>query len=113
MQLKTEKTRYGSAHGRNWNLGLMLNKDNNITIGYRKKERFRAMLFQFASSSAEYLAHIGPLWSIEETQHLQGIISYYRAIEPEWVDNQIGKCQNKTGIDIKTTIKLILNPNRN
>ena len=35
--INTAKTRYGSSTGRNWNLGVMLNKDNEITIGYKKK----------------------------------------------------------------------------
>lgn len=36
--LNNSKTRYGSSSGNNWNLGLMLNKDNNITIGYKNKK---------------------------------------------------------------------------
>ena len=40
FSLNTAKTRYGSSAGRNWNLGVMLNKDNEITIGYQKKKRF-------------------------------------------------------------------------
>lgn len=31
--IKKEKTHYGSRNGKNWNLGLMLNKDNEITVG--------------------------------------------------------------------------------
>ena len=41
FELKTEKTRYGSSSGRNWNLGAMLNASNNITIGYRAKEEWK------------------------------------------------------------------------
>ena len=32
-KIKKEKTHYGSRSGKNWCLGLMVNKDNNITIG--------------------------------------------------------------------------------
>ena len=42
--IKQEKTRYGSSAGRNWNLGLMLNNDNQITIGHKRKKTFKAML---------------------------------------------------------------------
>ena len=38
--IKSEKTRYGSSAGSNWNLGVMLNKDNKITVGYKKKRQF-------------------------------------------------------------------------
>ena len=31
--IKKEKTHYGSRNGKNWNLGLMLNRDNEITVG--------------------------------------------------------------------------------
>lgn len=31
--IKKEKTHYGNRKGKNWNLGLMLNKDNDITVG--------------------------------------------------------------------------------
>jgi len=33
--VKPEKTRYGSRSGSNWNLGVVLNKDKEITIGWR------------------------------------------------------------------------------
>ena len=45
--IKSEKTRYGSSAGQNWNLGLMLNKDNKITVGYKKKRQFQAMLSSY------------------------------------------------------------------
>lgn len=45
--IKTAKTRYGSSAGSNWNLGVMLNKDNNITIGHKKKRQFQAMLSSY------------------------------------------------------------------
>jgi len=36
--IKKEKIRYGSAAGRNWNLGLMLNNENQITIGHTQAQ---------------------------------------------------------------------------
>jgi single-stranded DNA-binding protein len=44
FSINPEKTRYGSAAERNWNLGLMLNNDNQITIGHKRKKEFKAML---------------------------------------------------------------------
>ena len=34
FSLHPDKTRYGSSAGRNWNLGVMLNAENKITIGH-------------------------------------------------------------------------------
>lgn len=86
FKVNPEKTRYGSSHGRNWNLGLMLNKDNQITIGWKKKEIFRAALFNFMRDFAQE-QH----WPKEHLYHLQGLISYYRMIEPDFVAKQIAK----------------------
>ena len=49
-QLKDEKTHYGSRNGRNWILGVMLNKDNQITVGHKKKKDYRAMLHNYAKA---------------------------------------------------------------
>lgn len=103
FQINENKTRYGSRNGRNWNLGLMLNKDNNITIGYRKKERFRASLNNFCLS----LTTNQP-WSIIEVQHLNGLLSYYSSIEPQYVYDMLTKYGIKYNINIKNEIKNII-----
>ena len=33
--------------GRNWNLGVMLNKDNEITVGHKRKSQFQSMLYNY------------------------------------------------------------------
>lgn len=101
FDIKKEKTRYGSSAGRNWNLGLMLNKDNNITIGYRKKETFRAMLFNFLNDYKN-----GVKWSVKEIQELRGLLSYYREIEPDYFNKLIEKYNRKFNIDFYTITKI-------
>jgi RNA-directed DNA polymerase len=106
FHINPDKTRYGSSAGRNWNLGLMLNKDNNITIGYRKKERFKAMLHNFLRDLTD-----GKSWPILDVQILQGLISYYHQIEPEYIDYLLQKYTEKFNTpDIKTIIKTALYP---
>lgn len=102
FQLKTEKTRYGSSAGRNWNLGLMLNKNNNITIGYRNKKNYRAMLnnLMTAESSGEH-------WSKDELYHFQGLTSYYLSIEPEYFRQLIKKYEELYNIKLKEIYKRI------
>ena len=47
FSINASKTRYGSSAGRNWNLGVMLNKDNEITVGYKKKRQFQSMIYNY------------------------------------------------------------------
>ena len=100
--IKTEKTRYGSKNGRNWNLGLMLNKDNNITIGYKTKQNLKAMLHQFI------LAHRAnddsTCLSIHDIQEMNGLINYYKQIEPTYVNYLIKHYSKKFDIDINKII---------
>lgn len=99
--IKEEKTRYGSSSGRNWNLGLMLNKDNNITVGYRKKERCRAMIFQFMNDYKQ-----GNYWNKEDIQNMTGIISYYKMVEPVYFTNLINKYNKKFNLNFNEITKI-------
>lgn len=103
FQIKAEKTRYGSSAGRNWNLGLMLNKENQITVGYRNKKIYKAMLnnLMIAEASANF-------WNVSELQHFQGITSYYLSVEPEYFTNLINKYQDMYNITLKDIYKRAL-----
>jgi len=101
--LKTTKTRYGSRSGRNWNLGMMLNKDNEITIGAEKKRFLKATLHQFMTDYKE-----GNPWSVSDTSVLDGQISYYKSIEKENIEKIINKYSEKFGQDVNQAIKNIL-----
>lgn len=103
--IKNEKTRYGSNKGRNWNLGLMVNKENKITIGYRKKERLRATIFNFFTDLTN-----GNTWDIVDVQAFQGTMAYYNKINPELVRNTIAKYETKFNTNLNLEIKKILNP---
>lgn len=103
FSLNTTKTRYGSSAGRNWNLGVMLNSDNQITIGHSKKKVFKAMLFSFMNDEKN-----GNVWSLEDTQHLQGLISYYRMVEGATIDTIIKSYCTKFNKDVEQTIKNVL-----
>lgn len=101
FKINKAKTRYGSKSGRNWNLGLMLNKDNNITIGYKKKERCRAMIYQFMSDYKN-----GIEWNKEEIQIMLGLISYYKMVEPDYFSNLIAKYNKKFNLNFNEITKL-------
>lgn len=105
FKIKQEKTRYGSKAGRNWNLGIMLNKDNNLTLGHKHKQRMRAAVFNFLKD-----AEAGNFWDIEQTQILIGQLSYLKSIEPNYTNYIIQHYEQKTGMNYKYTVKYILNP---
>ena len=103
FSLNTTKTRYGSSAGRNWNLGVMLNSDNQITIGHSKKKVFKAMLFSFMNDEKN-----GNVWNLEDTQHLQGLISYYKMVEGSTTETIIKSYSTKFNKDVEQTIKDVL-----
>ena len=109
FSINKEKTHYGSRAGRNWILGLMLNKDNQITIGHQKKKTFKAMLFSILSDYKR-----GVLWTIEDAQVLRGLISYYIMIEKVNIQKIINDYNKKFGLNvygvIKNTLKQIVPP---
>jgi len=100
FSIKPEKTRYGSAAGRNWNLGLMLNKENQITIGHKRKKEFKAMLDNYMRDRKS-----GNGWDRHDIQVLGGLISYYRMVEKEYIDYLLKQYSEKHGVDIEKSIK--------
>ncbi len=101
--LNTTKTRYGSSAGRNWNLGVMLNKDNQITVGHERKKVFKAMLFRFCTDYKN-----GQPWDLGDVQHLQGLKAYYEMVEGDAIKEIIKTYTSKMGVDIEATIKELL-----
>ena len=100
FSLKKEKTRYGSSAGRNWNLGVMLNKDNEITIGHQKKKTFKAMCCNYICDKKK-----GVNWDKSDIQSFSGLISYYRMIEKDYIDYVIKHNNEKFGVDMMALIK--------
>ncbi|MCL2187345.1 MAG: reverse transcriptase family protein [Defluviitaleaceae bacterium] len=100
FSIKAEKTRYGSAAGRNWNLGLMLNKDNEITIGHKRKKEFKAMLENYMRDRKA-----GNAWDKYDLQVLRGLISYYRMVERDYIDYLLQQYGKKHGTNINFCIK--------
>jgi len=90
LNLNDSKSRCGSIAGRNRNLGLVLNKEHNITIGHKKKMELKAKLnnFIFDFTNQRY-------WSIIDTQVLQGELNYFRQIEPEYANFVVNRLENK------------------
>lgn len=80
-ELKTEKTRYGSFNGRNWNLGLMYNNKGEITVGHKKKQLVKNMIHNFITKPE--------LKTMENWYQLIGTVGYCAYIEPEYFKKYI------------------------
>lgn len=100
FSLNSAKTRYGSSAGSNWNLGVMLNKDNEITVGYKRKREFQAMLSNYVLDKKS-----GETWAVEDIQILEGYRNYYRMIEGDRIDKIVEHIGNKYGVNIVQLIK--------
>lgn len=86
-----------------WVLGMVINKDHNITIGSKEKQILKAKIFSFLMDAKN-----GNPWERKEVYRLIGKISYYRHIEPQYVDMIIQKYQEKTGMNYHTEIENII-----
>ncbi len=95
FSLNAKKTRYGSSAGRNWNLGLMLNKDNQITIGAKKKRQFQSMLYNYITAKQN-----NKPWTKQDIQVVKGYYSYYHKVEGETIDAIIRHINTKMGVDV-------------
>ena len=93
--LNEEKTRYGSSAGRNWNLGIMLNKDNEMTVGHRAKKQFKNMLHSYALDRKK-----GVMWDRHDIQVMNGYYNYYRMVEKDTIDKIVEYINKETDCDV-------------
>ena len=100
FMIKPEKTHYGSTAGRNWILGVMLNKDNAITIGHARKKQFKAMIHNYLTDYKK-----GVRWDVGDVQQLQGLISYYLMIERQYITHVIIENNKKHGLNLGQVMK--------
>jgi len=100
FKIKDEKTRYGSRAGSNWNLGVMLNKDNEITIGHKNKQRLRAMICNYILDRQNNIP-----WEKHDISVLNGLINYYSMVEKNYVDSVISYNNEKFHTNVMKSIK--------
>lgn len=99
-EIKPEKTHFGSRKGKNWILGLMLNADNNITVGHVKKSQFRGALTNFILDTKN-----GKPWPADEVMHLKGQLSYYEKVEKDYFLTFLARVNRKWGVDVEQMMK--------
>lgn len=100
FRIKPEKTRYGSSAGRNWNLGVMLNGDNKITIGRKNKEYLKAACNSYVNDKKNNVA-----WDYHDINVLLGKISYYRMVEPDYIKGFIDHFNQKKNVNLMRMLR--------
>ena len=100
FKIKPTKTHYGSRCGQNWGLGVMLNKDNKITIGWRNTQRFNAMCNSFILDMKNGIA-----WQPEDINHFNGLISYYKMVEEDKIKDIINHYNTKYNVNMMKMIR--------
>jgi len=100
FRIKPEKTHYGSRSGRNWMLGLMVNKDNEITLGHRRKRDLRAWIFNYLTDRQNHIPT-----PVGELNRLQGNISYAAMVEPAWMKAVLELYGQQFGGDVKEMLR--------
>ena len=103
-ELKPEKTHYGNRKGKNWCLGLLINAQNNISVGDKKKKYFQAALNSFILDTKN-----NKLWNMEDVVHLNGLLSYYKMVEKEYFMKTIEKYNKKYSVDVHEMFKSYMN----
>lgn len=98
--IKPEKTRYCSSAGRNWILGVMLNQNNEITVGHNRKRQVKAMISNFAMDYKNQKS-----WDPTDIQQVLGNISYISSIEKEYMNGVLENLSNKYDMDIMRAMK--------
>lgn len=93
FKINTKKTRYGSRNGRNWNLGLMLNKDNQITLGHEYKRQLKVIIHKIYHQELPY-----------QDPHYIGLVAYLKQIEPMYYNHLNSYCIRK----YRSSLKMIV-----
>ena len=101
--IKEEKTKYVSVKGSNWMLGLCVNAEHKVTVGWKNKKTFKAMLNNFILDTIN-----GNDWEKGEVQYLAGLLAYYLKQEPAYFRSMIERYNEKYGVKFGIMLKKAL-----
>lgn len=100
LELNAKKTSYGNNKGSNWMFGMMLNAENNITIGWKNIKAFRSTLNTYLYDRSQ-----GAIWPLDRVQSLSGLISYYNMIDERWVESILDVYNKKYHTSVQYCLK--------
>lgn len=98
LKLNNKKTRIGSINGSNWNLGVMLNKNNEITLGHKNMKKMKAMINNFILDYKNKNIK-------NDAAHLNGLVSYYLYVNPDKMNYIIDHFNQKYNVDFLKLIR--------
>ena len=98
LNIKPDKTRYGSCNGSNWNLGLMYNNQRQITVGYRNKHMMKNIIHNLYTRKPPEGTQEFSEWLVLVSR-MKGLLGYYKFIEPVYFTQLILKYKAK-GYDL-------------
>lgn len=98
--IKPTKTRYGSSSGRNWNLGVMLNGDNKITVGRKNKEYLKAACNNYITDRKR-----GVKWDPHDVCVLLGKMEYINMVEPDYIRGFLSWFNEKHNVNLKKLLR--------
>lgn len=99
----SKKTKYGSSAGRNYILGVILNKDNKISVGAERRKNFKTAIYTMLADFKD-----GTRWDVERVQELQGLCAYFSMVNADDTANILAHYGKKTGLDAKAVFKELL-----
>lgn len=99
FKIKDEKTKYGSSSGSNWILGMVLNANNELTVGYKNKRKFQAMLSSYIMDKKK-----GVQWDKTDVQIMEGHRAWYSSVEGDTIDRIIDHINQKFSVDVRKMI---------
>lgn len=86
-----------------WVLGIMINKNHDVTIGSKNKQILKSIIFSFLMDVKN-----GNIPDKAEVYEIIGRVGYYKYIEPEYVKMIIQKYEDKTGLNYHKEIANII-----
>lgn len=102
LKLNKDKTKYTSVNGSNWSLGLLINRDNEISLGHERRDILSAKLWDFANRcTREEICKI-------EAQQIYGLYNYHKQIEEDKAKKIMDKTSSKIGFDIEQVLLNII-----
>lgn len=78
----------------------MLNKDNEITVGHKKKKQLKSMMYNYITDKRKGLE-----WDKNDIQIMMGLYSYYKMVEGDTIDAIVSHLGSKLGVDIIQVMK--------
>lgn len=100
FELNKKKTHYGSRAGHNYLLGVCLNADNEIKVGFKKNKLMKATIDNYIEDKMA-----GVTWDLDRLNTFNGNLSYYSHVEKGSMDYMIDWFNRKYKINLLEMVR--------